>query len=59
MKRTLAGVADRVVLAVDAAKLGTRAVAVGLEWDQVDLLVTELDPTDDRLAPYRDVVAVL
>lgn len=59
VKRTLAAVADRVVLAVDAAKLGTRAVAVGLEWDQVDLLVTELDPTDDRLAPYRDVVAVL
>ena len=33
MKRTLAGAADRVVLAVDAAKLGARSVAVGLEWD--------------------------
>ena len=53
MKRTFADAADRVVLAVDAAKLGARAVAVGLEWEQVDLLVTELDPGDDRLAPYR------
>ena len=59
VKRTFADAADRVVLAVDAAKLGARAVAVGLEWEQVDLLVTELDPGDDRLAPYRDVIAVL
>jgi DeoR/GlpR family transcriptional regulator of sugar metabolism len=55
----LAGVADHVVLAVDAAKLGTSAVTVGLEWEQVDLLVTELDPADDRLDPYRDLVPIL
>ncbi len=46
------------VLAVDASKLGRRAVAVGVEWDRVDLLVTDLDPTDERLAPYRDLTEV-
>jgi DeoR/GlpR family transcriptional regulator of sugar metabolism len=44
------------VLAVDATKLGRRAVALGLEWEQVDVLVTELDPADARLDPYRDLV---
>ena len=46
------------VLAVDASKLDRRAVAVGVEWDRVDLLVTELDPADDRLAPYRDLTTI-
>lgn len=54
VKRALAAAADEVVLAVDSSKLGSRAVAVGVEWDRVDLVVTELDPGDRRLAPYRD-----
>ena len=52
----MAAGADHVVLAVDASKLGGRAVAVGLEWERVDLLVTELDPADARLDPYRHMV---
>ena len=59
VKRSLATAAEHVVLAADSSKLGQRAVAVGLDWELVDVLVTELDPTDDRLAPYRDVVDVL
>ena len=51
--------AEHVVLAADSSKLGRRALAVGLEWDRVDLLVTELRPDDARLAPYRDVVEIL
>jgi DeoR family fructose operon transcriptional repressor len=51
VKRAIA--ADRVVLAVDATKLDRRAAALGLEWDRVDVLVTELDPTDARLTPFR------
>ena len=51
MKRSIAAGAEQVVLAVDASKLGGRAVAVGLEWDAIDLLVTDLDPADDRLDP--------
>lgn len=56
VKRGLAAGAERVVLGVDSSKLDSRSVALGLEWDQVDLLVTELDPADARLAPYRDLV---
>ena len=55
VKRAIAAVADEVVLAVDASKLGGRAVAVGLEWDRIDVLVTDLDPGDERLDPYRDL----
>jgi DeoR/GlpR family transcriptional regulator of sugar metabolism len=50
--------ADEVVLAVDASKLGARAVAIGLEWDQVTVMVTDLAPSDKRLDPYRDLVAL-
>lgn len=56
VKQVLARVASRVVLAVDGSKLGTRAVASSLAWDDIDLMVTELDLSSPRLAPYRDVV---
>ena len=58
-KRSIAAGADQVVLAVDASKLGRGAVAVALEWEQVDVLVTNLDPSDRRLAPYRDLAKLL
>jgi DeoR family transcriptional regulator, fructose operon transcriptional repressor len=53
VKRSIAAGATTVVLAVDASKLGAGAVAVGLDWDVIDTLVTDLDPADDRLTPYR------
>jgi DeoR family fructose operon transcriptional repressor len=53
VKRCLADAAGEVVLAVDSSKLDRRAAAVGVEWDRIDVLVTELDPTDARLQPYR------
>ena len=59
MKRSIAQGAHDVVLAVDSSKLGGRAVAVGIDWDRVDVLVTELDPGDERLTPYRDFARVL
>lgn len=58
VKRALAQVAAEVVLAVDMAKLGTRAVAVGVPWESVTMLVTELEPTDKRLDPYRELVQI-
>jgi DeoR family fructose operon transcriptional repressor len=58
VKRAFAAGADEVVLAVDTSKLEHRAVAVALAWDEIDLLVTELDPADGRLDPYRDLVRV-
>ena len=57
-KRTVAAGAGHVILAVDSSKLGHHAVAVGLPWDTVDLLVTELQPTDPRLDAYRELVDV-
>ncbi len=59
VKRTIAAGADEVVLAVDGSKLAGRALAVAVEWDQVDLLVTDLDPGDERLAPYRRLAELL
>jgi DeoR family fructose operon transcriptional repressor len=56
VKRAMVAVAGEVVLAVDASKLGTRAVAVSIELGDVDVLVTELSPRDRRLAPYRKLV---
>lgn len=59
VKLALAGSSAEIVLAVDASKLGHRAPARGFTLDRVDVLVTELDPGDDRLAPYRDYVRVV
>jgi len=59
VKRAMANRAERVVLAADSSKLGRRSLAVGLEWDHVDLLVTELRTDDPRLAPYRELVDIL
>lgn len=58
VKRALAAAADEVVVAVDRAKLGSRAVAVGLGWDDIDVLVTDLDPADRRLDPYRELARI-
>jgi DeoR family fructose operon transcriptional repressor len=59
VKRALSAVAAEVVLAVDSSKLGTRSVAVGISWDQVTTMVTDLDPADRRLERYRELATVL
>lgn len=59
VKQALARVAEDVVVAVDASKLGARGTALGLAWHQVRLLVTDLDPASPRLDPYRDQVELL
>ena len=56
VKRAFAGVAARVILAVDSAKLGATASARAFTLEEVDLLVTELEPEDDRLDRYRGAV---
>lgn len=50
--------ADRTVLLADSSKLGSRATARALELDEVDLLITDLDPQDTRLDPYRNRVEI-
>jgi DeoR family fructose operon transcriptional repressor len=59
VKQALARVAEDVVVAVDASKLGSRGIARGLAWEQVKVLVTELDPGHARLDAYRDKVELL
>jgi DeoR family transcriptional regulator, fructose operon transcriptional repressor len=59
IKRLMAELSDHVVVAVDSQKLSTGAAARSLHWDGIDLMVTELDPSDARLDPYRDHVELL
>ncbi len=56
VKRAFRRTAGRLILAVDHSKLDTRAQARMFGLEEVDLLVTDLDPDDDRLAPYREAV---
>jgi DeoR family fructose operon transcriptional repressor len=59
VKRAMVAVAEEVVLAVDSSKLGERSMAVTVEWELITTLVTDLDPGDARLDPFRDRVAIL
>ena len=58
VKRAFASSCKRVILAIDQAKLGTRAEARMFSLDQVELLVTDLAPDDTRLDGYRSRVAL-
>ena len=47
------------MLAADHTKIGGEAaVARCLDLARVDVLVTDLDPSDNRLTPYRKAVDV-
>jgi len=56
VKEAFAAVADRTVLLTDSSKLGRRSTVASLALDAVDLLITELEPDDARLDPYRGLV---
>lgn len=58
VKRAFGHTSSRIVLAVDHTKLGTRAQARVFDVEQVDLLVTDLDPEDPQLDDYRDLVDI-
>ena len=53
VKRAFSQTSGRIILAVDHTKLGTRAQARMFDLENVDLLVTDLDPDDGRLDAYR------
>lgn len=59
VKRAIAARADEVILAVDSTKLGRRSTAVCLDWTAINVLVTELDPRDPTLDPYRELVTLV
>jgi DeoR family fructose operon transcriptional repressor len=56
MKQAMVRVSQSVVLAVDSTKLSQRSAVRALSLDQIQTVVTELDPADPRLDPYRDQV---
>ncbi|MDF1477514.1 DeoR/GlpR family DNA-binding transcription regulator [Leifsonia sp. H3M29-4] len=55
LKDVFAQHAEETILLLDSSKIGHMALAQGLDWSRIDLLVTELDPRDERLDPYRDL----
>ena len=59
VKRAFSETSGRVVLALDHTKLGTHAPARVFDLGQIDLLVTDLDPFDSLLDPYRNMVEIV
>ena len=55
VKRAMAAGAAEVIVAVDSSKLSSRAAASALAWEHINMLVTELDPSDQRLHPFREL----
>lgn len=58
VKRVFAAHSDETIVLADAAKLDRLATARALAWEEVSLLVTELDPADERLDAFRDLVDI-
>ena len=58
VKRAFAATSSRIILAVDHSKLETRAQARMFDLIDIDLLVTDLDPEDERLTSYRQLVSL-
>ncbi|WP_375400480.1 DeoR/GlpR family DNA-binding transcription regulator [uncultured Amnibacterium sp.] len=59
VKQAMVDTARRCVLAVDSSKLETRARIRSVPLPRFDVLVTELEPEDPRLDPYRHLVPSL
>lgn len=58
VKRAFSQTSSRIVLAVDQSKLSTRAQARVFDFEDIDLLVTDLDPSNERLDDYRRLVEI-
>jgi DeoR family fructose operon transcriptional repressor len=59
VKLALAESSTEIVVAVDHTKLGRRGSARCLPVERIDALVTDLDPKDRRLDPYRGLTKVV
>lgn len=59
VKLALAEVAGQIVVAVDSTKLDHRGAARCLPVERIDVLVTDLDPSDRRLDGYRERCQIL
>lgn len=59
IKEALVAAASTVILAVDHSKLSQHGAVKGVALATVDQLVTDLDPSDARLDPYRKYCLIL
>ena len=59
VKLALAAVARSVVVAIDSTKLGQPGSARCIPIERIDILVTELEPTDALLDAFRDRCQIL
>lgn len=59
VKRAFAQRSQEVVLCIDSSKLDKRSMARGFPFEEVAVMVTELEPSDPRLDPYRARVELL
>jgi DeoR family transcriptional regulator, fructose operon transcriptional repressor len=59
VKDAMVRASEQVVVGVDASKLETYSRVRSLTWDRVDVLVTELNPSDSRLDAYRGWVSTI
>lgn len=59
VKSSMAAAADRVILVVDSTKLQSHSRVRALPTARIDTLVTELEPDDPRLDPYRSLVGTV
>ncbi|SEA43692.1 transcriptional regulator, DeoR family [Bowdeniella nasicola] len=58
-KRALRARSGEIVLATDSSKFMTTTANLSLPLSEIDVLVTELDPDDTLLDPFRDHVEIL
>ncbi|KQQ03336.1 MULTISPECIES: DeoR/GlpR family DNA-binding transcription regulator [unclassified Rathayibacter] len=56
VKRVFVAASSETVLLVDSSKLERSALARALDWAAISVMVTELDPSDERLEPFRGLV---
>jgi len=59
VKQEFARAADKVVVLADSSKLSRRDAVRCLGWGEVDVLITELEPDDPLLDPFRKLVEIL
>lgn len=59
VKNVFAAAAGATVVLADSSKFGQQALVRALDWSAIDMLVTDLDPSHERLEPFRSLVEVL
>ena len=59
VKRAFAAHSGRTVVCADSSKLASTSVAATFGIEEIDILITELDPSDARLDEYRAHIEIL